>query len=286
MLGFILRRSDLRRGLNLKMIIYIILAVMLAISLIPFLVTLVTSLKDVSEVYTSPPTWIPVEPTFKNYREVFERYPMGRYFLNSFIIAIGATLLNAAFSIPAAYATARLRFRGKKFFMYLLLMVQMFSPIIILIALFRQMSTFGLLNSYLGLILVNAVFTLTFSIWMLSAYFLKIPFELEESAMIDGCNRFQAIVKILIPLAMPGLTATMIYTFINAWNEFVFALTFTTTPEMRPLTVGLYSFVGRWSIQWQYITTASILGIVPIVLLFMLVEKQLMSGLMGGAIKG
>lgn len=286
MLGFILRRSDLRRGLNLKMIIYIILAVMLAISLIPFLVTLVTSLKDVSEVYTSPPTWIPVEPTFKNYREVFERYPMGRYFLNSFIIAIGATLLNAAFSIPAAYATARLRFRGKKFFMYLLLMVQMFSPIIILIALFRQMSTFGLLNSYLGLILVNAVFTLTFSIWMLSAYFLKIPFELEESAMIDGCNRFQAIVKILIPLAMPGLTATMIYTFINTWNEFVFALTFTTTPEMRPLTVGLYSFVGRWSIQWQYITTASILGIVPIVLLFMLVEKQLMSGLMGGAIKG
>lgn len=286
MLGFILRRSDLRRGLNLKMIIYIILAVMLAISLIPFLVTLVTSLKDVSEVYTSPPTWIPVEPTFKNYREVFERYPMGRYFLNSFIIAIGATLLNAAFSIPAAYATARLRFRGKKFFMYLLLMVQMFSPIIIIIALFRQMSTFGLLNSYLGLILVNAVFTLTFSIWMLSAYFLKIPFELEESAMIDGCNRFQAIVKILIPLAMPGLTATMIYTFINTWNEFVFALTFTTTPEMRPLTVGLYSFVGRWSIQWQYITTASILGIVPIVLLFMLVEKQLMSGLMGGAIKG
>lgn len=286
MLGFILRRSDLRRGLNLKMIIYIILAVMLAISLIPFLVTLITSLKDVSEVYTSPPTWIPVEPTFKNYREVFERYPMGRYFLNSFIIAIGATLLNAAFSIPAAYATARLRFRGKKFFMYLLLMVQMFSPIIIIIALFRQMSIFGLLNSYLGLILVNAVFTLTFSIWMLSAYFLKIPFELEESAMIDGCNRFQAIVKILIPLAMPGLTATMIYTFINAWNEFVFALTFTTTPEMRPLTVGLYSFVGRWSIQWQYITTASILGIVPIVLLFMLVEKQLMSGLMGGAIKG
>lgn len=286
MLGFILRRSDLRKGLNLKMIIYIILAVMLAISLFPFLVTLITSLKDVSEVYTSPPTWIPVEPTFKNYREVFERYPMGRYFLNSFIIAIGATLLNAAFSIPAAYATARLRFRGKKFFMYLLLMVQMFSPIIIIIALFRQMSIFGLLNSYLGLILVNAVFTLTFSIWMLSAYFLKVPFELEEAAMIDGCNRFQAIVKVLIPLAMPGLTATMIYTFINAWNEFVFALTFTTTPEMRPLTVGLYSFVGRWSIQWQYITTASILGIVPIVLLFMLVEKQLMSGLMGGAIKG
>lgn len=286
MLDFILRRSDLRRSLNLKMIIYIILAVMLAISLFPFLVTLITSLKDVSEVYTSPPTWIPVKPTFKNYREVFERYPMARYFLNSFIIAIGATLLNAAFSIPAAYATARLRFRGKKFFMYLLLMVQMFSPIIIIIALFRQMSIFGLLNSYLGLILVNAVFTLSFSIWMLSAYFLKIPFELEESAMIDGCNRFQAIVKVLIPLAMPGLTATMIYTFINAWNEFVFALTFTTTPEMRPLTVGLYSFVGRWSIQWQYITTASILGIVPIVLLFMLVEKQLMSGLMGGAIKG
>jgi multiple sugar transport system permease protein len=286
MLDFILRRSDLRRDLNLKTIIYIILAVMLTISLFPFLVTLITSLKDVSEVYTSPPTWIPAEPTLKNYREVFEKYPMARYFLNSFIIAIGATLLNAVFSIPAAYATARLRFRGKKFFMYLLLMVQMFSPIIIIIALFRQMSIFGLLNSYLGLILVNAVFTISFSIWMLNSYFLNVPLEVEEAAMIDGCNRFQTIVKILIPLAMPGLATTMIYTFINTWNEFVFALTFTTTPEMRPLTVGLYSFVGRWSVQWQYITTASILGIVPIVLLFMLVEKQLMGGLMGGAIKG
>src|SRR5680860_290480 len=286
MLDFILRRSDLRRSLNLKMIIYVVLAVMLTISLFPFLVTLITSLKDVSEVYTTPPTWIPGKATFVNYREIFERYPMARYFLNSLIIALGATLLNAMFSIPAAYATARLRFRGKKFFMYLLLMVQMFSPIIIIIALFRQMSTFGLLNSYLGLILVNAVFTISFSIWMLSAYFLSVPFEVEEAAMIDGCNRFQAIVKVLIPLALPGLTATMIYTFITAWNEFVFALTFTTTPEMRPLTVGLYSFVGRWSIQWQYITAASILGIVPIVLLFMLVEKQLMSGLMGGAIKG
>lgn len=284
--GFTLRRSDLRRGLNLKTIVYISLAVMLTISLFPFFVTLTTSLKDASEVYKSPPTWIPVEPTFKNFREVFERYPMGRYFLNSFIIAIGATLLNTAISIPAAYATARLRFRGKRFFMYLLLMVQMFSPVIIIVALFRQMVIFGLLNSYLGLIVANTVFTLAFSIWMLSAYFSSIPVELEEAGMVDGCNRFQAIVKILIPLATPGLTATMIYTFITAWNEFIFALTFTVTYEMRPLTVGLYNFIGRWSVQWQYITAAAIAAIAPIVLLFMLIEKQLVRGLVGGAVKG
>jgi len=276
----------LRRDLNLKTIIYILLAVMLAINLFPFFITLTTSLKSIGEIYTSPPTWIPTEITFKNYREVFERYPMGRYFLNSFIIATGATLLNAAVSIPAAYATARLRFRGKRSFMYLLLIMQMFSPIIIIMALFRQMSVFGLLNSYTGLILANTVFTLAFSIWMLSTYFLNIPVELEESAMIDGCNRFQAVVKVMLPLAAPGLVATMVYTFITAWNEFIFALTFTITPEMRPLTVGLYNFIGRWSVQWQYITAAAILAVVPVVLLFMLIEKQLIRGLTSGAIKG
>ena len=276
----------MRRDLNLKTIIYILLAVMLAINLFPFFITLTTSLKSIGEIYTSPPTWIPTEITFKNYREVFERYPMGRYFLNSFIIATGATLLNAAVSIPAAYATARLRFRGKRSFMYLLLIMQMFSPIIIIMALFRQMSVFGLLNSYTGLILANTVFTLAFSIWMLSTYFLNIPVELEESAMIDGCNRFQAVVKVMLPLAAPGLVATMVYTFITAWNEFIFALTFTITPEMRPLTVGLYNFIGRWSVQWQYITAAAILAVVPVVLLFMLIEKQLIRGLTSGAIKG
>lgn len=274
------------KGLNLNAVVYIVLVVMLGVGLFPFFVTISTSLKDVSEVYISPPRWLPEEATFKNYREVFQRYPMGSYFLNSFIIATGATVLNILVSIPAAYATARLRFRGKKFLMYLLLMIQMFSPVIILVALFRQMSIFGLLDSYLGLILVNTVFTLAFSIWMLSAYFSNIPVELEESARIDGCNRFQTIWKIMIPLSTPGLVATLLYTFICAWNEFIFALTFTITPEMRPLTVGLYHFVGRWSVQWQYISAAAIMAVVPIVLLFTVIEKQLVRGLIGGAVKG
>jgi len=276
----------LRKGLNLKVFVYIALVVMLGVILFPFFVTLTTSLKDISEVYTSPPTWLPKDPTRKNYLEVFQRYPMARYFLNSFIIATGATLLNILVSVPAAYATARLRFKGKKSLMYLLLMIQMFSPIIILVALFRQMSIFGLLDSLLGLILINTVFTLAFSIWMLSAYFLSVPVELEESAMIDGCNRFQTVWKITIPVATPGLAATLIYTFIYAWSEFIFALTFTVMPENRPLTVGLYYFIGRWSVQWQYLTAAAVMAIVPIVLLFMVIEKQLVKGLIGGALKG
>jgi len=276
----------LKRVINMRSIAIIILILMLAVSLFPFLVTVVTSLKGANEIYEIPPTWIPKKPVFKNFVEVFQRYPMGNYFLNTIIIAIGATLLNAAFSIPASYATARLKFKGKKFFMYLLLMVQMFSPIIIIIALFRQMSILGLLDGHLGLIIVNAVFTISFSIWMLSAYFMSVPFELEEAAMIDGCNRFQATYRILIPLSIPGLATTMIYTFITTWNEFVFALTFTSTPKMRPLTIGIYSFVGRWGVQWQYVTAASLLGTIPIVFLFMMVEKQLMGGLVGGAIKG
>lgn len=286
MLGSTLRSTELRKGLNLKTFVYIALVVILGVSLFPFFVTLTTSLKDVSEVYTSPPTWLPKDPILRNYSEVFQRYPMAHYFLNSFIIATGAALLNILVSVPAGYATARLRFKGKEFLMYLLLMVQMFSPIIILVALFRQMSIFGLLDSLLGLILINTVFTLAFSIWMLSAYFSSIPVELEESGMIDGCNRFQTIWKITLPLATPGLAATLVYTFIYAWSEFIFALTFIVAPENRPLTVGLYHFIGRWSVQWQYLTAAALMAVVPIVLLFMVVEKQLMKGLVGGAVKG
>ena len=211
---------------------------------------------------------------------------MAQYFLNSLYVASGATLVTMVFCIPAAYAFARLRFPGRKFLLFTLLVVQMFSPIIVVIALYKIMVLLHLIDKLSSLVIVNAVFTLAFSTWMMNGYFDTIPKEIEEAAMIDGCSRFQIMTRITLPIAMPGVVTVVIYTFIAAWNEFMFALTFISTTEKRPLTLGLYNFVGRWTVQWHYLMAAALLALIPVIILFMLIERQLVSGLAGGAVKG
>jgi multiple sugar transport system permease protein len=274
-----------RKGLR-RILLYGSVTGILLILLFPFFVMISTALKSVDEVYTSPPYWIPRHIRLQNFKEIWDKYPLLHYFINSFLIASGSTLLNTLLSIPAAYAISRLRFTGRRFLLYLFLVVQMFSPIIVIISLFKVIAGLGLLDTRLSLIIVNAVFTLAFSIWMLHGYFSTIPIELEEAAFIDGCTRWKTITKIILPVAMPGVVTTVIYAFIASWNEFMFALTFITSLEKRPLTIGLYNFIGRWTVQWQYLMAASLLALIPVVVLFMLIEKQLVKGLTGGALKG
>lgn len=266
--------------------IYPIVVFLLLILLFPFFVMVSTALKPLEEVYANPPHWIPREVRLQNFKDIWSKYPLGAYFRNSFVVATGTTLLNMALCIPAAYAAARINFRSKSFIMYLFLVIQMFSPIIVIISLFKIVSSLGLLDSLFALVLTNGVFTLAFSIWLLSGYFRSIPKEIEEASLIDGCSRFQSVVRVLLPVAMPGLVTTIIYTFITAWNEFMFALTFITSMEKRPLTLGLYNFIGRWTVQWHYLMAAALLALIPVVLLFLLIEKELVQGLAGGAIKG
>jgi multiple sugar transport system permease protein len=161
----------------------------------------------------------------------------------------------------------------------------MFSPIVVLIPLFKIMAALHWLDTYWSLIVTNTVFTLAFSTWMLASYFRAIPAEIEEAALVDGCSRRQAILRVAIPLAAPGVVTTIIYVFITAWNEFVFALTFISRTEMRTLTVGLYTFIGRWAVQWHYLMAAALVGVLPVVILFMLVERHLVRGLALGAVK-
>lgn len=259
---------------------------LLLVMFFPFFVMITTMLRSGQEVYVSPPRWIPHAVTLKNFAIVWTQYLLAGYFKSSTIIAVGATALNLLLSIPAAYAIARLRFKGRQLALYLFLVVQMFSPVVVVISLFKTFSKLGLLDSYLGLIVINAVFSMAFSIWLLSGYFKSIPIEIEEAAFIDGATRRQTVLRIILPIAAPGLVTTSIYTFIAAWNEFLFALSFIQTQTKMPLTLGLYRFIGRWSSQWELLTTAAFLAIIPVLVLFYVIQQRLVAGLSGGAVKG
>jgi multiple sugar transport system permease protein len=254
--------------------------------LFPFFVMISTMLKPGTEVYVSPPYWVPKNIVLSNFVKIWTQHPFARYFLNSFIIAAGTTVLTTVLCVPAAYAVSRFRFLGQKLVLYLYLVVQMFSPIIVVIALFKIIARLRLLDTYLGLVLVNTVFTLSFVTWMLAGYFKTIPVDIEEAALIDGCTRVQTIIRIMIPIAAPGLVTTIIYSFIASWNEFMFALTLVQSIQKTPLTLGLYNFVGRYTTQWEFLTAAAFLAIIPIIVLFLLIEKELVAGIVGGAVKG
>lgn len=266
--------------------VLLVTGIMLVVMLFPFLVMMTTMIRDGSEIYLRPPRWFPETPTLANLTAVWAEYNLFTYFQSSFIVAVGTTLLNIVLSIPAAYAVARLRFPGRSFSLYLVLAIQMFSPVIVVISLFRMFARTGLIDSYLSLILSNTVFTISFTIWMMTGYFRSIPIQIEEAARIDGCSRVQTIWRVMLPVAAPGLVTAMIYTFIWAWNEFLFALSFIKAVEKMPLTLGIYRFVGRWSTQWELLTAAAFLALIPVVLLFYLIERRLVQGLAGGAVKG
>jgi multiple sugar transport system permease protein len=276
----------MRKKSRFKLFVYVCITGIVLWLLFPFFVAISTAFKDLEEVYATPPYWIPHRLAWENLQHIWEKYPLVQYFVNSFIVAAGTTMLTTVLCVPAAYAFARLRFMGRRPLLFILLVVQMFSPIIVVISLFKVMGRLQLIDTLSSLIIVNAVFTLAFATWMMNGYFGTIPKEIEEAALIDGCSRFQSMFRITLPIAMPGVVTVVIYTFIAAWNEFMFALTFINSTEKRPLTLGLYNFIGRWTISWHYLMAAALLAIIPVIILFMLIEKQLVQGLAGGAVKG
>ncbi len=260
--------------------------ILLVVLLFPFFVMLSTMIKSGKDVYAVPPMWIPTHIEWSNFVDVWTQYDLATSFRASIIISLGATALNTLLCVPAAYAVARLRFPGRKFALYLLLMIEMFSPVIVIISLFKVVAGFGMLDSYASLIILDALFTVAFNTWMMNGYFKTIPKDIEEAALIDGCNRVETMTRIMLPISVPGLVTVMIYAFIFAWNEFLFALTFISSKDKMPLTIGLYNFVGQFNTQWQFLTMAAFLALIPVLVLFYLIERRLVAGLAGGAVKG
>ena len=266
---------------------FVILATILFVLflLFPFFTMISTMLKPLKEVYTTPPYWIPKKVAFNNFVEMWRFHPFGRYFLNSFIIAFFTTTLTTVLCLPAAYAVARFRFPAKKVFFYGFLAVQMFSPIVIIISIFKMMSFFHLLDTYLGLILGNTVLGLSFCTWMLSGYFKTIPVDIEESSLIDGCSRIQTIIKIMIPVSAPGVVTVVVYVFILAWNDLIFALALVRSVGRTPVTLGILNFTGHYYARWEYLSGSAFLATIPVIVMFLLIEKNLVKGITGGAVK-
>lgn len=256
-----------------------------AIFLVPYVRMFITAVSPKSELNQIPANYFPSSFELGNFIEVFSAAPVATYLRNTLIISTAATLLVMLVAIPAAYYLARFRFKGRNLVLFLVLITQMFAPTSLVIGLYREFVALGMVNNFLSLILVNAAFNLAFSVWILSGFFAGIPAEIEEAAMLDGCSRFEVLTKVTLPLALPGLVTAIIFTFIAAWNEFVIALTLTSSPDLRPLTVGITNFIGLYEVQWNYLFAVSLIAIVPVVALFMLIEKWLVSGLTAGGIK-
>ena len=179
-----------------------------------------------------------------------------------------------------------MKFKGSTAFLGFVIVSQMFAPVVLLIGIYKVMSAFGMTDSILGLIFINAAFNQAFTIWLLRGTFMGISAEMEQAATIDGCNKIQAMFKVLLPVAAPGIVTTLIFIFINAWNEYTVALCLISTNELKPLTVGINIFNGYNMIEWQYLFSASLFAIIPVVILFMCIEKNLVSGLASGGVKG
>ena len=256
-----------------------------AFSLFPFAWMLLTSVKKDSEIFTSEPVFIPDEPGLGRYAEVFADGNFTRALLNSTIVAVSTTLLGIAVAALAGYALARFRLPLRRYLLILVLSVQMFPLIALIIPLFVVMRNLNLLDSYAGLVLAYLTFTVPLAVWMLRGFFRSIPPELEEAAMVDGATRMGAMVRIVLPLAGPGIAAASIFAFISAWNEFLFALTFITEDEMRTLPVMLQSFIGRTQSDWGAIMAASVLFTLPVVAFFLLVHRRLTEGMIQGGVK-
>ena len=234
----------------------------------------------------TPKGILPIEALWSNFADIWTLAPMGSYMLNSIKVAGGSTLIAMLCGIPAAYALSRMKFKGQTAFLGFIIVSQMFAPVVLLIGIYKVMQIFSLTNTLLGLVFINAAFNQAFTIWLLRGTFMSISAEMDQAATIDGCNRVQAMFRILLPVAAPGIDTTLIFIFINAWNEFTVALCLISTDTIKPLTVGINIFNGYNMIEWQYLFAASIFAIIPVVILFMSIEKNLTSGLTAGGVKG
>jgi multiple sugar transport system permease protein len=264
---------------------YAILTLASAVVLIPTLWMISTAFKSNEEVMVTPPAWIPDHPTIDSFIRIWKDYPFTDYFLNSVYIVVASTLITIVFSALAGYGASRFKFRGKGAFLSFLLVTQMFPSIMLLIPFYKVLKTFGLIDTQWGLIVVYIAFAIPMCTWMMLGFFQGIPKELDEAAMIDGCSQIRTFVQIILPLSLPGLAATAIYSFLIGWNEYMFAFILVTTETLKTLPVGIGQLNGYYKVVWNDMMAASIISSLPLIVLFLFMQKYFISSLTAGAVK-
>lgn len=252
----------------------------------PYALMLVTSLKTRLEVTDIPPAYFPATPRFENYLSVWSTsVSPASALLATSVIALGATALVLIVATPAAYYVARFRFRGRMFFLLLVLTTQMLQPTVLAVGLFQQFRGWQGYAVWVALILINAAFNLSFAIWIMQAFFASVPKEIDEAALIDGLGRLQTMFRISLPLVWPGIVTAIVFVFVNSWNEYAAALMLVSDPSLQPLTVAMPRYLSLYIQDWQYLFAVAIIAIVPVIILFALIEKRLIGGLTAGSVK-
>jgi multiple sugar transport system permease protein len=270
-------------GMALKLIL---LLVLLIPTLFPMYWIIISAFKTNLETHSVPVTFLPKVWSLDTFREVFERRNFSRYMFNSMVVALATTAWGVFVAAWSGYGFARFNFRYKPAVMAFVLLAQSFPRILLIIPYFQLANKFGLKDSYLGLILAYSTFIQPLCLWIMKEYFEQIPRELDEAAMVDGASPYRAFWDVILPLARPALGATAIIGFLTAWNEYEFALVLTTSEHVRTISVAIASFVGEFTTEWNQVMAAAAIGTVPVIIIFMFFQKQLMQGLTGGAVKG
>lgn len=274
------RRSRLARIVQIEIPILVIIVFALA----PYVWMVLTSIKPDADISAFPIRYLPSAVTFDHYVELIAHTSFAENLLNSLIVAVGAVLVGLAASVPAAYAFSRFRFRGRRLLMTQFLVINMFPVVLLIIPLFVLMRSLGLLDTFVGIIAGHSTFAIPFAVWMLTSYMNAIPQEVDEAAVIDGASRLQTIRLVLLPLVMPGVLTTAIYIFVTSWNEYLFAMML-SGDHVRTVTVALQLFIGEFTIQWGLLTAGGTLVAIPVTILFLIVQRRLVSGLTSGAVK-
>ncbi|GEQ23261.1 trehalose/maltose ABC transporter permease [Clostridium butyricum] len=278
-------RANRTKNILKQALFYVFVVTFVGLIVLPFLWQMLTSIKPLSEISAIPAKWIPSEFNKQYYINVFTKHPFSRYLINSFIVASITTVLSILIGASAAYALARLRFKGKKIMLMAILSISMFPTIATLSPIYLLLKNLKLLNSYAGLVIPYITFALPLSIWLLTNFFSQLPKGFEEAAAIDGCSRAGIFFKIMLPLIKPATFSVALIVFINAWNEYIYALTFMTNDLMRTVPVGISLFPSNYEMPWGDMAAGSVVVTVPLIILVLIFQKKIIGGLTSGGVK-
>ncbi len=279
-------RNAIARILEKPATSYIFLVFVLAFMLSPIIFTAFTSFKHREETFRWPPTYFPETPTLQAYKEVIFESPLPRHIFNSLVIAVGTTIVVMVGSLFTAWGISRYKFKGSGLVLLVFIATRIIPPIALLVPFYIIMSKFRLINTYACLIILNTFLCYPLAVWMIKSFFDSFPVEIVDAAIVDGCSRTGAFLRVVVPISAIGIAAVAIITFLWTWNEFLFAIIFTNTRAVQPITVGAHYFVGDELVQWDSIAATAMFTAMPGLIFFSIAQKAIVKGLTAGAVKG